>query len=134
MSSLAQFLLTQLAADEAAALAAGPWNSSGPRGLGLGDVVSTFDETAGGLAHIVRHDPARVLANVAALRTVIAAHEPSDEHPDYGSVRGVSPTCAACVAYHADMDCAHEVYPCATLRALAQPFAGRDGWQEPWTL
>lgn len=126
-ATLAAWLEQQLANDEAVALAA--W---GDRWTALtlypdrsvvvttpatapASMVTTEHKDDGTVAHIARHDPARVLANVAALRAVIALHV--DLH--------------AC-SFFGPGDKGPEPNPCPTLRALAQPFAGREGWQEAW--
>ncbi len=99
--SLTEFLLAQLAADEAAALAASPspWSFSGVESVAGGTL---YDETrqianvtyeqpedhdgtivrhllvpeanANG-THIARHDPARVLADVKAKRAIVELHK-----------------------------------------------------------
>jgi hypothetical protein len=62
-------------------------------------------------SHIARHDPARVLAEVAAKRAILELH------------KNIDGLCDRCY-----MDRA----PCETVRLLAQPFAGRPGWREEW--
>jgi pyrimidine deaminase RibD-like protein len=57
-------------------------------------------------AHIARHDPARVLADVAAKRAIVALH-PCD-------------------------DCGMGNDPCSTLRLLAQPYAEHPDYDEEW--
>jgi hypothetical protein len=77
-------------------------------------------------AHIARHDPARVLAEVEAKRAILELHKEVphkyDTHP--------ASYCASC----GDQGCCgHDVdYPCETIKALAQPYAGRPGWREEW--
>ncbi|MCP9947242.1 DUF6221 family protein [Actinomadura madurae] len=61
-----------------------------------------------------------VLADIAAKRLIL------DEHPKgtvYAFIRE-GPYCPA----------DDEVYPCRTVRLLALPYAGRDGYQERWRL
>lgn len=70
-------------------------------------------------AHIARWDPARVLAECAAKRKIIALHAPMTPHRE-------CPTCRENGGNHGN-------YPCDTLLALAQPYAGRPGWREEWT-
>lgn len=75
--------------------------------------------------HIARWDPARVLAEVEAKRRVLDEHKPMD---------GVGERivgCATC-SWRDDWDELHVEWPCTTLRLLAQPYAGREGWQEAW--
>ena len=79
----------------------------------------------GVLAHITRHDPARVLREVEAGRRVIAAHP----------IRPIpNGTCEACSApdgfsYLADLEEFID-WPCPTLRALAAIW--RDHPDYPW--
>lgn len=67
--------------------------------------------------HVVRWDPARAQAEVAAKRRVIdvlRGFEPNDEwdtQPDMGQRANNA---------------------AGALRALAQPYAGRPGWREEW--
>lgn len=55
--------------------------------------------------HIARHDPARVLADIAAKRAILDGHALDTHWCPMGD---------------------------ALLLALAQPYAGRDGWREEW--
>jgi hypothetical protein len=70
--------------------------------------------------HIARHDPARVLAEVAAkreqLRICVAAMEAGEipEHATWGD-------------HAAGAEVARDM-----LAVMAQPFAGRPGWREEW--
>jgi hypothetical protein len=88
-ATLVEFYAARLDEDEAAAKAAGggihcrEWDAAGPgyqEGRvedGHGDVV-VYDEGAPTLAqakHIARHDPARVLREVAAKRAILGAYE-----------------------------------------------------------
>jgi hypothetical protein len=73
---------------------------------GCGPALTGADAT-----FIARHDPARVLADCAALRAAVEILSVPDPHdPGEG--------CEAC----------------DTLRILAQPFKGRDGWQDEWGM
>ena len=65
--------------------------------------------------HIARHDPARVLSEVAAKRTILDRHEPGVSEPS---------ECGRC----------NDPWPCDDVKALAQPYAGEPGWQEEWRL
>jgi hypothetical protein len=75
--------------------------------------------------HIARWDPARVLAEVEARRRILAEHKPMD---------GVGDRIVGChtCSWRDDWDELHVEHPCPTLRLLAQPYAGRDGWREEW--
>lgn len=70
--------------------------------------------------HIARWDPARVLAEVEAKRRILDDHEPL-----------ANGACNRCGDYGGTE---HQQWPCTTIRALAQPYAGRDGWREEWRL
>lgn len=60
-------------------------------------------------AHVVRHDPSSVLAQVAAIRAVVGLHRPYDGDFDYA-------TCFLCGV-------ADGSWPCTTLLELADGFA-----------
>jgi hypothetical protein len=108
MDDLIAFLRAQLDEDERVAAAA-----DGP---GWGPDSPLIDGRE--LAHIARWDPARVLAEVEAKRRVIdvlRGYEPNDEwdtQPDMGQRANNA---------------------AGALRALAQSYAGRDGWREEWS-
>jgi hypothetical protein len=117
MDELAAFLAARLAEDEAAAQALGAdrWDAQefsptdwAIRGAGMGPraVADTWKpETA---AHIARHDPARVLREVAVLRSIVTSH-----HYDRGR-------CDSC-----EYDC-----PVAALAAIWQDHPDyRDEWR-----
>lgn len=70
-------------------------------------------------AHIALHDPARVLAQCAALRAVVALHGAYE-------MGGGDKYCDSCG------DVPQVDHPCPTLIALAQPFRDRDGFDERW--
>ena len=71
--------------------------------------------------HITRWDPARVLAEVGAKRRIVDAHTPTSG--------GLCPTCWEGAEWGGPA-----ASPCPTLRLLAQPYAGRDGWREEWRV
>lgn len=65
--------------------------------------------------HVVRHDPARVLRQVAAMRKVLDAHAPfiaDEDEPD--------PICQTCTEGSHLYDV--NAYPCPTLLALAEAY------------
>jgi hypothetical protein len=85
--------------------------------------------------HIARHDPARVLAEIAAKRGLIAKHVPE------GVAYCPNPTCAVhhpsgqpllCIvqsaAYLIDA-----YWPCLELRLLAAPYADHPDYQREWS-
>jgi hypothetical protein len=64
----------------------------------------------GDAAHIVRHDPARVLRQVEGLRIVMREHLEEE-------------CCAVCL---------DDVEGCPTLRALAAPYANHKDYRDEW--
>ena len=77
-----------------------------------GDVVAVSDAD-----HIVRWDPARVLAEVDAKRRILDLHHAEDG------------CCYTCSDKRGD---SAERAPCPTVCLLALPMAGRDGYREEW--
>lgn len=115
-ADLIAFLRACLDDDERVArkCAPGPWQLQGePRETYVfspaGPAVATG--WARDLEHIVRWDPARVLAEVAAKRAVLDAwqRQIDDDDPEVYLAGDVIPL------------------------ALAQPYAGRPGWQDEWS-
>ncbi|MFD3532025.1 DUF6221 family protein [Streptomyces sp. NPDC058664] len=74
----------------------------------------------GDRAHIVRHDPARVLAEVDAKRRLAELHQAADyEYAD-------GPVCLTC-------DQGGPLpYPCPTLRLLALPYGPHPDYRDKW--
>lgn len=68
--------------------------------------------------HIARWDPARVLAEIEAKRRILDEHDPTP------TTKTCCPTCYD--AYGQEPVPA----PCPTVRLLALPYAGRDGWHD----
>lgn len=138
--TLADWLLAEIAEDEAAARAAtaGRWGveshpTNPPKPMGVIAVDRTFvgvvailGDNPGDLAHIARYDPARVLAQCAAHRAIVELHS------------GVDGACQGCGLHEAWPPGRSEPTllpmndPCPTLRALASVYADRDGWREEW--
>lgn len=125
---LVAWLRAQLDEDERAARAVAvpsPWQVDiSPREAFVqasdGRVVGEtgFDESA---VHIARHDPARVLAEVAAKRRIIDRFEFVDSHgPAVDHVRALDMTTGARAAL---LD---------AVKMLASVYAGRPGWREEW--
>lgn len=67
-------------------------------------------------AHIVRYDPARVLAEVAAKRRIVELH--GDQHECVGSLDDA-------LAYNPYIGC-------TTLRVLALPYAEHEAYRSEW--
>lgn len=92
------------------------------------DVVDwVYDEAD---EHIAAHDPASVLARIAADRKILELHRKVGF--SVFTMRGVPEQreryCEVC--QRGDED--ELVYPCRTLLLLASPYKGREGWQEEW--
>jgi hypothetical protein len=137
VNGLADFLRARLDEDEAVAQATG---AKSERELSLGrwtQVDMTVRSEAGHLvvkhswpqeiAHIVRHDPARVLADVAAKRAIVDEHalldpppEPDDDWPL---------VCRRCEDRRR-----HDAmrWPCPTLRHLAAVYADHPDYDQEW--
>ncbi|MFB7890335.1 DUF6221 family protein [Cellulosimicrobium cellulans] len=86
--------------------------------------------------HIARHDPARVLADVAGKRRIIEAHPLVPARDVWGEETG-GLSCETCDA-KPDLMLGGIEQPrtdgCVTLRALAAPYAGHPDYDERWTL
>lgn len=145
---LVEFLTARLDEDEAVARAAtpGPWQwddrgdddpvletvargkrySDGSEGAAA-TIINAWGHDEWGVvvedadaAHIARHDPTRVLAQVAASRTILEAHGPL--------VIGSQSYCSSCG------DVPVEDFPCETVRALTAPYAGHPDYDAKWAL
>ena len=122
MDGLVEWLRAQLDEDAARATAAGgdEWR----RQDHPSETVAIYDSkgepvvydegwpTEEQQAHIVEHDPARVLREIDAKRKLLTLH-----------AQGASELFCA--------HCEHEP-PCPTLRLLALPYADRPGFREEW--
>lgn len=69
-------------------------------------------------------DPARVLRECAAKRTILATHRPILD--PYGDPKGA--TCTMC----ADSGSNAQGFPCSTVRALAAVYSDHPDYQEEW--
>lgn len=115
-----------------------------PTTSGMGDlpqIALYADEvlsTVGG--HIVRHDPARVLAEVDAKRRILGLHNiPAVVSPKmaaFGLRKGESPEddrrCAGCGLDSMDDPITPDVSACPILRALALPYADHPDYNPEW--
>jgi hypothetical protein len=76
-------------------------------------------------AHVVRWHPGAVLARIAADRKIIELH-------------GVAWNAEVCTVCHHligdDLQVDNDAWPCATVRALASPYADRPGFQAAWIV
>ena len=148
---LLEWLLVELLEDERIALAAmekaqPPWSNSnglvrhsgppepdGGRDDGLWDDEGTswmkvdhqlcmWEDVA---EHVARHDPAVVLATVAAFRLIAELHGPVEAMYSSNDPN-VCGTCGVDDSWYT------VVWPCNTIRALASAFATRDGYDTDW--
>lgn len=92
-----------------------------------------YDPASG--QHIVRHDPARVLAEVAAKRRVLARHCPADPRPMWSSPawRNV----CACIGCGLERDGdwnTEDINDCPELRDLAAVYADHPDFDPAWTV
>lgn len=108
---LITWLRAQLDEDEVAAFdASAEWQAEASHLW-----AETTEEAA---AHIRRHDPARVLAEVEAKRRIVDEHK----HVGLDASAGPTRTCWRCNSFDW----------CPTLRLLALPYADRSGYREEW--
>jgi hypothetical protein len=129
--TLADWLLAQIAEDEAVARAANASLSDLDCWAAVGsDAIAIRKYEVG--AHIARHDPARVLAECASKRRIVELHPHTERVIAEGYIGANAGF--GCEVCH-DWDGVTEgLGNCDTLRALAQPYADRPGWQEGWGL
>lgn len=110
----------------------------------LGNVV-TYDEgspSEAQAAHIARHDPARVLAEVAAKRAVLdeydkvfrARQENSERAVELSQLGAPDAGAYANVKAHGWKLDGVLVGLNAAIGLLAQPYAGQPGWREEWRV
>lgn len=135
MDDLVTWLKAQLDDDERVARAAAGgrpvWTlDAAPDGTWYVDPGPDADDIGGinlhePAEHIARWDPKRVLAEIQAKRQLLDLH-----HVCCDSTWCTNKGCATC----GSKDGGFNAWPCTTLRALAQPYASRDGWREEWTV
>lgn len=91
-------------------------------------------------AHIARHDPARVLADVESKRRIIDLHKITVEKlsvPPYDEMTGdpnpdeYDAYCAVCGYVWVNND---PTQACMTLRLLAEPFSDHPDYRDEWRL
>lgn len=125
MTDLAAWLLARIADDEAVARDATTlgygWDADGL----AGDVYASGDDPQTGTVvaecgdhnnarHIARYDPARVLADCEAKRLIVELHPPGEHDCGEG------------------IDWNSGANTCATLRALALPYADCGDYRQEW--
>lgn len=142
MSELITWLRAQLDEDERVACEAtnGPWAAMRQRPdravycvqaagalNGIPAMAISHREDA---EHIARHDPARVLAEVAAKRALIERGDTLFCECDQGDSPPADPETGWTVELPHHFDCT--AYRIA--QVLAQPYAGREGWRDEWRV
>lgn len=126
MSELIAWLRAQLDEDERVALAAqsvdgGVFDGAGIVVMRAATGTRSVTLTSVVARHIARHDPARVLAEVAAKRAIVDQHTVTATSEVFGEVSTVT-YCPIC----------RNDGQCMTLWLLAQPYAERPGYREEW--
>lgn len=156
MTDLVEFLRERLDEDEEAAMAASsrvPWKMRDHESdywmiTGTDGAVVVYDEGVPSEAeahHIARHDPSRVLADVAAKRAILAEHRPARFTDTTLGLVNVE-VCSRChgrLDYPDDWNdeqaegwrypLVQNAFPCGTLRALALPFRDHPDFNPAWT-
>lgn len=132
--NITEFLEARIAEDEAVAKAAiapsemHPYGDDNIPALAVEDVPDQVRGYLGGTwgEHLARHGPARVLAECAAKRAILALHRRDDEvqHMVYGDIY----PCTEC----GDADASPVEFPCNTIRSLAAVYADHPDYQQQW--
>jgi hypothetical protein len=138
MDDLTAFITARVDEDEAAAktATAGPWGATGedilscsPHPAWAGACVANAGGADGD--HIARHDPARVLREVAAKRAIVAEHKHYDESA--GSTVSVHFGCELC-HWHSEYGIPAGVNWCETLKQLAAVWSDHPDYKQEWAL
>jgi hypothetical protein len=98
----------------------------------IGGPVAKLEHRAA--EHMARHDPARVVAEVAAKRQIIELHgheERSGWRPDDDDTPGAYGTIEQACMECGSQDLAVR-WPCPTIRLLALPYVDHPQYQESW--
>ena len=126
--TLVEFLTARW--DEAEAWAKAAGGDSWQLGIVYGTVINSTRDTVvrtpnqSFAQHIADHDPAYVLADIAAKRQLLGYHD-GRHH------RSPEPEDTDWLVYEAG-EPVRRVYPCAHLRALALPFADHPDYDASW--
>lgn len=137
MDELVEFVRARLDEDEQTARRAGGAWTDGPAANWVTAASSEAASepahrvalviTDGERAHIVRHDPARVLREVEAKRLLLDEHKPARPKGRPNMERH----CLTCTTAQAWDDTAREAN-CLTLRLLALPYADHPDYRAEW--
>jgi Family of unknown function (DUF6221) len=77
--------------------------------------------------HIARHDPARVLADIAVKRQIVELHAPGGGPPPFKYVY--------CLTCGSGEPCEYPTdWPCDTLKLLAAPYADHSDFDPSWAV
>jgi Family of unknown function (DUF6221) len=134
VTTIVEFLTARYDEIEAAARAAtpGPWGTNPQFDEGFvtdsdGSYLVYSEGTVDipTAAHIALHDPAYVLADIAAKRKILEEHVPF--RGEYDKITG----CETC-SYRDDWEELQVEMPCPTMRLLALPFADHPDYQGEW--
>lgn len=145
MADLVEFLTAQLDHDEQVARAvdaesSSPWRWVDPGGrlkqalvdahgsMILPSVSGDVYPSASFAEHVIRHDPARVLRQVAAYRRILIEHGSMLEQVSWTKDL---PICNRC-RYDQGLDTFN--WPCPTVRALVSIYSDRPGYDPSWTV
>lgn len=116
MTDIVEFIKARLDEDEAIADAAVRFDYGVTNWCDEGDHVNR---------HIARHDPARVLREVAAKRALLDAH---CTDPKYGGTE-----CLGCHANFQEEYWTQDINKCPTLRAIASVYSDHQDYDPTWS-
>jgi len=102
--------------------------------------------TAEDVAHIARHDPARVLREVEARRRTLARHQPVEQWSGWDHIPAGQPgarklyglDCSTCIVDHPPGSAAYECqhgsvsWPCPEVLDLASVWSDHPDYREEW--
>lgn len=144
--SIVEFLHARIQEDEDTARAARdlmdePWkvfpegheeeNYSGGHRVSNGGTNAGWVEESKAF-HIARHDPARVLREVAAKRRIMERHKPDDRIAVKGPYRGRY-SCQGCNYEYGTIDeVTQDINECPELRDLAAVYSGHKDFNPEW--
>ena len=129
--TITEFLEARIDEDEAVARAASHQKVAGPfHGNWRHNSLHLSSMEREDAEHIARHDPARVLAECAAKRAIIAEHGEMEvaslDRETWGQPFTVCRVCAVGVR--------QVVSPCPTLKALAAVYKNHADYREEWAI
>lgn len=144
--TITEFLEARIAEDEAMAREceeSGAWSPFRSeehlewwvRSENFGHIVTTGyvgnNDAKPNAEHIARHDPARVLAECAAKRAIIAAHPIVDDVVEVSTRIKHGFACETCFSYG---DIVEDNGYCDTLHALAAAYVDHGDYRQEWAL